>query len=177
MVARAAMLVLILGAGVDMAVDDIENRDLVIVTVATNRTDGYRRFERSCKLFNFEVRTLGMGQGWKGGNMAYAGGGWKVNLLKEELEKMKDEVNTIVMFTDSYDVVVTAGKEALLSQFDTFGSKIVFGSEGFCWPDSSLAKSYPEVKVGKRYLNSGGFIGSASNLYNMLISGGESRGK
>ena len=81
MVARAVMLVLILGAGVDMAVDDIENRDLVIVTVATNRTDGYRRFERTCKLFNFEVRTLGMGQGWKGGNMAYAGGGWKVNLL------------------------------------------------------------------------------------------------
>lgn len=125
-------------------------RNLLLVTVATNETDGYKRFERSCKVC-----------------------GWKVNLLKQEMEKIKDDENSMVMFTDSYDVVVAAGKEELLKQFDKFEAKIVFGSEGFCWPDSSLADKYPEVEEGKRYLNSGGFIGKAGDIYDMLIAGGE----
>ena len=29
-----------------------------------------------------------MGEKWEGGDMNYPGGGWKVNLLKQELEKV-----------------------------------------------------------------------------------------
>ena len=31
---------------------------------------------------------VGMGEKWEGGDMNYPGGGWKVNLLKQELEKV-----------------------------------------------------------------------------------------
>lgn len=46
-----------------------------------------------------------MGQQWKGGNMAYPGGGQKVLLLKEKLNSLKDTVkkDTIILFTDRYD--------------------------------------------------------------------------
>jgi hypothetical protein len=42
-----------------------------------------------------------MGQDWRGGDVAnHAGGGHKVNILKKELEKYKDQDSLILMFTD-----------------------------------------------------------------------------
>jgi procollagen-lysine,2-oxoglutarate 5-dioxygenase len=41
-----------------------------------------------------------MGEEWKGGNMLSVGGGFKVNLLKKEVEKLKDEKNLVIMFSD-----------------------------------------------------------------------------
>ena len=64
-------------------------RELMVISVATDKTDGYKRFERSCQIYGLPLRTLGMGQVWQGGDMNYPGGGWKVNLLKEEMEKIK----------------------------------------------------------------------------------------
>lgn len=49
-------------------------------------------------------------------------------------------------------------------------ARILFGAESFCWPDESLANEYPEVHRGKRYLNSGGYIGYASSLLKLLKS-------
>merc|ERR1719347_2381893 len=148
-------------------------RELLVISVATDRTDGFKRFERSCQIYELPLRTLGMGQVWQGGDMNYPGGGWKVNLLKEETEKLKDKEDTLVMFTDSYDVVIAAKKEAILDQYDKFGANVVFGAENFCWPDASLKTKYPEIKTGMRFLNSGGFIGPASTIYQMLLDGGE----
>jgi len=147
--------------------------ELVVISVATEETDGYKRFHRSCQVNGLPLRTLGMGQVWQGGDMNYPGGGWKVNLLKEEMEKLKDKKDTLVMFTDSYDVIIAARKDAIIDQYVKFGANIVFGAENFCWPDVGLKTKYPELKVGMRFLNSGGFIGPASILYQMLIDGGE----
>jgi hypothetical protein len=77
------------------------------------------------------------------------------------------------MFTDSYDVVIGAGKEAILAQYDKMEAGILFGAENFCWPDTSLRESYPEAKDGMRFLNSGGFIGPAPLLAKMLEAGGD----
>ncbi len=49
-------------------------------------------------------------------------------------------------------------------------ARILFGAESFCWPDESLANEYPEVHRGRRYLNSGGYIGYASSLLKLLKS-------
>ena len=106
---------------------------------------------------------------WQGGDINYPGGGWKVNLLKEEMEQLKDKKDTLVMFTDSYDVVIAANKEAVLEQYDKFGANVVFGAEKFCWPDESLQTKYPEVKTGMRFLNSGGFIGVARTIHQLLL--------
>lgn len=58
----------------------------------------------------------------------------------------------------SYDVVFTAGKAAILDNFDSFDSRVVFGAEDYCWPKKDLASQYPRVSFGYKYLNSGGKI-------------------
>jgi len=47
-------------------------------------------------------------------------------------------------------------------------ARVLFSAEAYCWPDKSLATQYPPVSRGKRYLNSGGFIGYASDVYKIL---------
>lgn len=63
-------------------------------------------------------------------------------LLREELEKHKDEKERIIMFTDAYDVVFNGDKEQILARFRESGARVLFSAEGFCWPDSSLASQY-----------------------------------
>ena len=44
-----------------------------------------------------------MHEEWKGGNMElYPGGGHKLNLLRKEIELVKNETDLVVMFTDRY---------------------------------------------------------------------------
>lgn len=63
------------------------------------------RFNINTKHFSHCLQVLGLGSAWKGGSMKkVAGGGHKVNLLKEELHKYKDDPNKIIMFTDRYVV-------------------------------------------------------------------------
>uniref|UniRef100_A0A671V7U9 procollagen-lysine 5-dioxygenase n=1 Tax=Sparus aurata TaxID=8175 RepID=A0A671V7U9_SPAAU len=108
---------------------------------------------------------LGLGEDWKGGDVARTvGGGQKVRWLKKELLKHSDKKDMVIMFVDSYDVIFASGPEEVLSKFSRLGHRVVFSAEGFCWPDQRLASKYPEVHSGKRFLNSGGFIGFASDL-------------
>ena len=95
------------------------------------------------------LQVIGMGEKWEGGDMNYPGGGFKVNLLKKELEEYKDNDNLLILFTDSYDVIVSGDKAEFLEKFKSFGAKIVFGAEDFCWPDAGLTDKYPEVS-GKK---------------------------
>ncbi|KAK7094083.1 procollagen-lysine,2-oxoglutarate 5-dioxygenase 1-like [Littorina saxatilis] len=145
------------------------DKELLVITVATEGTDGFKQFLRSTKKYGLKVKVLGMGETWKGGNMNFAGGGFKVNLLKKEVEKHRDDENLIIMFTDSYDVVFTEGAETILERFAKFDARVVFSAEGYCWPDLSLQDKYPPVKPSeKRYLNSGGFMGYASEVHQIL---------
>ncbi|XP_065060867.1 procollagen-lysine,2-oxoglutarate 5-dioxygenase 1-like isoform X1 [Rhopilema esculentum] len=150
--------------------EDIKGLKLVVVTVATKETDGYKRFMRSCNLYGINVKVFGMNEQWRGGDIANGpGGGHKINILKNALKEYKDDNSTIVMFTDSYDVVFTAGADVILKKFLKFDANIVFSAEDFCWPDKSLASSYPAVPEGYKYLCSGGIIGYANN-FNQLIN-------
>ncbi|BFZ23213.1 hypothetical protein BsWGS_26252 [Bradybaena similaris] len=145
-----------------------EKPDLLVVTVATEENDGFRLFMRSIKKYGLDVKVFGLGTTWKGGNMLSEGGGYKINILKEELKPYKNSENLIIMFTDSYDVVFTDGKDTILEKFLRFNSRLVFGAEDTCWPDKSLADKYPPVKdTEKRFLNSGGFIGYAREVYEL----------
>lgn len=76
--------------------------DVTVLTVATEENHGLERFLRSAQVYGIEVQILGKGHEWKGGDMTYAGGGHKVNLLKERLnEMMKSEhKQKIILFVD-----------------------------------------------------------------------------
>ncbi|KAK7085361.1 Procollagen-lysine,2-oxoglutarate 5-dioxygenase 1, partial [Halocaridina rubra] len=147
----------------------VESRELLIVTVATNETDGFQRFMRSIQVYGLDVKVIGLGVSWEGGDVKNtAGGGHKINLLKKELSQYKNDESRVIMFTDSYDVIFTAGKEAILEKFDSLNARVVFGAEDFCWPDRNLATQYPRVTFGYKYLNSGGFIGYAPEMFKIV---------
>ncbi|XP_012135908.2 procollagen lysyl hydroxylase isoform X1 [Megachile rotundata] len=146
-------------------------KDVLVFTVATNETDGYKRYVRSVDVYGFRdnLRVLGTGSPWLGGKVrTSAGGGYKVNLLKQALEKYKNDEERIVMFTDSYDVIFLSGLTEIIEKFKNTNARILFSAEGSCWPDKSLASKYPPATGGKRFLNSGGFIGYASDIYAIL---------
>uniref|UniRef100_A0A8C4HSS0 Procollagen-lysine,2-oxoglutarate 5-dioxygenase 1 n=1 Tax=Dicentrarchus labrax TaxID=13489 RepID=A0A8C4HSS0_DICLA len=143
-------------------------KKLLVVTVATKETDGFRRFMRSAKHFNYTVKVLGRGQKWNGGDyMSAPGGGQKVRLLKAALEKMKTQ-DKIILFIDSYDVIFTSGPEELLKKFQQARHKVVFSSESLIWPDRHLEDKHPHVREGNRFLGSGGFVGYLPNIKEMV---------
>lgn len=79
--------------------------DAIVFTVATNETEGFRRYLRSAEVngFRAQVQVLGLGEVWRGGDVRkYAGGGQKVRLLKKALEPYKDDLDKIVLFTDRW---------------------------------------------------------------------------
>ncbi|XP_051170331.1 procollagen-lysine,2-oxoglutarate 5-dioxygenase isoform X2 [Leptopilina boulardi] len=145
--------------------------DVIVFTVATNDTDGYKRFIRSTKVYGFndKVNVLGFGEKWTGGDVQrFAGGGQKLNLLKNALEKYKEDTNKIMIFTDGYDVIFLTDLDKILEKFKEFKARILFAAEGSCWPVASLASEYPSISRGVRYLNSGGYIGYVSDIYSLL---------
>ena len=98
------------------------------------------------------------------------GGGHKINLVKKELEEYKDRDDLILLFTDSYNTLLLADKKTILDKFKSFqGARVVFTAERSCWPDQQLADQYPNVSfLKKRFLNSGGFMGYAKEIYQLF---------
>lgn len=78
----------------------IISENSLVFTVASDPTDGYLRYIRSAKHYGIDVKTLGLGKEWLGGDMSKAGGGYKITLLKEALKQYKGDENRIVLFTD-----------------------------------------------------------------------------
>uniref|UniRef100_A0A8C3AFY9 Procollagen-lysine,2-oxoglutarate 5-dioxygenase 1 n=1 Tax=Cyclopterus lumpus TaxID=8103 RepID=A0A8C3AFY9_CYCLU len=146
----------------------IPEEKLLVVTVATKETDGFKRFFRSAKHLNYTVKVLGEGEKWKSGDyMSAPGGGQKVRLLKAALEEMTDG-DKIILFIDSYDVVFASGPKELLKKFQQARHKVVFSSESLIWPDRHLEDKHPHVVEGNRFLGSGGFIGYLPNIKEMV---------
>ncbi|EMP41512.1 Procollagen-lysine,2-oxoglutarate 5-dioxygenase 1, partial [Chelonia mydas] len=142
--------------------------NLLVLTVATQETEGFKRFKRSAQFFNYKVQVLGLDEEWRGDDKKVAGGGQKVRLLKSALKQHADKEDLIILFTESYDVLFASGPAELLKKFKQAKSKVVFSAETFIYPDRRLEAKYPPVQDGKRFLGSGGFIGYAPNL-NKLV--------
>ncbi|XP_077171916.1 multifunctional procollagen lysine hydroxylase and glycosyltransferase LH3 [Paroedura picta] len=167
--AVAALLLTSLAGGAAKEKEALDPGKLLVLTAATEETEGYQRFLRTVKYFNYTVKTLGLGEDWKGGDVARTvGGGQKVRWLKAEMQKHATEEDLIVMFVDSYDVILAGSPVELLRKFQKFKSNLVFSAESFCWPEWSLAEKYPPVDVGNRFLNSGGFIGYAPVIHRIV---------
>uniref|UniRef100_A0AAR2LM57 Procollagen-lysine,2-oxoglutarate 5-dioxygenase 1 n=1 Tax=Pygocentrus nattereri TaxID=42514 RepID=A0AAR2LM57_PYGNA len=140
----------------------------ILLTVATKETDGFKRFMRSARHFNYTVKVLGRGEKWNGGDYISApGGGQKVRLLKSALADIKEE-DKIILFIESYDVIFSSGPKELLKKFQQTKHKVVFSAETLIWPDRHLEDKHPHVREGKRFLGAGGFIGYVPNLKKMV---------
>ncbi|XP_066463567.1 procollagen-lysine,2-oxoglutarate 5-dioxygenase 1 [Eleutherodactylus coqui] len=135
--------------------------NLLVLTVATEETDGFRRFQRSAQCFNYKVKVLGHGEEWHGD-------GQKVRLLKTDLEQYVDNEDLVILFTESYDTVFASGAAELLKKFKQTKSKVVFTAEAVAYPERRLEPKYPAVREGKRFLGSTAFIGYASQLHKLV---------
>ena len=157
----------------DIGKTDTENTDrfkdwkeFKVISVATESAKA-DNLVLSAHNNGIEVELLGVSEPWQGGVMADGpGGGHKVHYLRSRLRNIDD--NDIVMFVDGYDVVINDTEEALITRFKQFGADVVFGAEPILWPDTSIADQFPEVHTRNRFLNSGGFIGRASVIKEML---------
>ncbi|KAJ8021793.1 Procollagen-lysine,2-oxoglutarate 5-dioxygenase 1 [Holothuria leucospilota] len=143
--------------------------DLLVVTVATEETDGFKRFMRSTNKYGVNVKVVGMGVEWNGGDIQrWPGGGQKINLLKQALEEHKDNDNLIILFSDSYDVIFTTGEEEIVGKFLQMNANLVFSAENSIWPDPSLASQYPKPENGYPFLCSGLYMGYAPYFWSAL---------
>ncbi|XP_055335239.1 procollagen-lysine,2-oxoglutarate 5-dioxygenase 1-like [Paramacrobiotus metropolitanus] len=165
------ILVLCLFGRISTGIGSEAEHELLVVTVASNATNGFERFMRSAKVYGYTVEVLGMNQPWKGGDMTRAGGGYKINLLKTFMDTRKDDAKTIYLVTDSYDVMFSAPARSVLDLFLERKYKILFSAEPHCWPNRELASHYPPVLSSSKYLNSGGFMGNGKSISEMLAAG------
>lgn len=92
----------------------------------------------------------------------------KDNNLKKYLEKQHPK--EIILFTDGYDAIFIGSESEILERYEkeTGFTKILISAEINCYPANSLAEYYPKVKSPYKYLNSGGFIGSAEQILKVL---------
>jgi hypothetical protein len=91
---------------------------------------------------------------------------YKDQALYRYLENVEDD--EIILFTDGYDAMFVAGAEEILRKYHKTGKELLFSAERNCWPETSLAKKYPEEQSPFKYLCSGGFIGKAGYIKNRI---------
>jgi len=91
----------------------------------------------------------------------------KDKLLNEYLSEEDD--NELILFTDGTDTIFLASEDEILEKYEKFGSDLVFSTDLGCWPDKKMAKLFDEDKNSPFiYLNSGGFIGKAGLIKELL---------
>uniref|UniRef100_A0ACB8EEG2 Procollagen-lysine,2-oxoglutarate 5-dioxygenase 1 n=1 Tax=Sphaerodactylus townsendi TaxID=933632 RepID=A0ACB8EEG2_9SAUR len=135
--------------------------NLLVLTVATKETEGFRRFQRSAQFFSYKIQ--------RQPRRALREVARKIRCsVKSALEGYSDQENLVILFTESYDVVFASGPAELLKKFRQAKSKVVFSSETLIYPDRRLEAKYPQVRDGKRFLGSGGFIGYAPYLLKLV---------
>ncbi len=126
----------------------------------------------------------------------WTGDGQQMKILRENLIRYKNDKTKVLLVTNAYNVIFNQGPEFVLDKFETLKpARIVFGAEDICWPDEKLQVTidrlifyiflnfviqydYPFVGSNeKRFLNSEGFMGYASDIYEMISSQDEIKDK
>jgi len=113
---------------------------------------------------------LGLGKTWRGFID-------RLLVFKEYLRMLPAE--TLVLFTDAYDAVLTAPLdidphvwgEELETRFKAHDTDVLFSAETSCYPWPHVAHMYPESPTKYRYINGGGFVGYAGALLAMILAG------
>ena len=168
--------------GSDVAIssryDYFLDRKVHALTVATDvRKIEY--LDKSSSEQHLKFKNLGQDVEWKGGDMASAGGGQKINLVKEYVNSLPDEsLNDLIFFCDGYDVFLNDGIDEILSRYIEIGFDVLFAAEQHCWPDENLSeaqteltnKLMPDVDSKYKFLNSGIYLGKVSVLKEILNS-------
>ena len=145
----------------------------IVITVATEDNDELQRFRDSCNRYNIPYLVLGLGDDWVSGRaengvLLEPGGAQKIIYLRDEIKNWKNLQDTIIMFTDSYDVMFNGTPMEIIKRFRDMNTPLLFSAEKTCWPDEDISDAYPIVESDYRFLNSGGFIGYGDHIIKMI---------
>jgi procollagen-lysine,2-oxoglutarate 5-dioxygenase len=136
-----------------------------VLTCSTDDWKAYRLFD-SAEKYGINITNLGKEVEWRGTDMSGPGGGQKLNLLREYIEKVPD--TDVIFFVDGYDVFFADDLNSIIDRWLDFNRRALFGAEKYCWPDTSLANQFPPQETEYKYLNSGTFIAEVETLRQIL---------
>jgi hypothetical protein len=125
-------------------------------TVATKPDKGLNMLIDTCRYHNINLDVLGMNdqrlQQW-GDNL------WvKLDYLNQVLKSLQSD--TIVLFTDAYDVLCTRDLSYAVEHFKNTKHPILFSAEYYCFPKEYKSQyTDTQQQMPFPYLNSGTFIG------------------
>lgn len=158
-----AMCLLALGM-----VSATSNQDVVVLTVGTGESDAQTRLMRSAKVFQYTIEVLGDNKGPVADDV-------KLQLVRDAVARLaKEHPERLVLFVDGPDALLSAGPLRVVEELTRDGEGVggpvgvLVSADGVCWPDKSLSKKFPKVERGRRFLDSGAFVGPAGDLDRLL---------
>ncbi|XP_076090333.1 procollagen-lysine,2-oxoglutarate 5-dioxygenase 2-like [Mytilus galloprovincialis] len=142
----------------------------VVITAGETDAEKLRRYELSAETNKIKYKVFDIQQPWRNYDVVvYTEGGYKVNVLKENLEEYTMKENLVILITDSPDSVILDSSKEILKRFKRFDARIVFATDNSCWPKNQIKSQYPSVGTfDNRYLSAGAFIGYAKDIFNMV---------
>lgn len=134
-----------------------------VITAGTDENQCHRLLT-SAQHYDIRVTNLGLGVEWGGTDMTGPGGGHKINLVREYVNRLED--HEVVLFMDGYDTFFAGDLETIVRRYFGFGRRVLFAAERVLWPDPTMV--HPLSPTPYRHLNSGLFIGEAGTLKAMM---------
>lgn len=105
---------------------------LKVITVATHDCPGLRNYKHTMEKWGYDVTILGHGRKWQGFAKT------KIPLVLQELERLRGVgFDGLVMFTDSSDLMATAGPQAVVDAFSVYKGDLVVGAN---WAPKSMGE-------------------------------------
>lgn len=144
---------------------------IFLVTVSTKEHSNLDRFIKSAKVHGFSPKIRGLHENKKYKDPIFgmsADFGMKLRYLYNECKRLKP--NDIILFTDSWDVVIIGDCDKIYKEYKSFKKDIVIGGEyafiNFDYNTFNIVK-YHSTKPFP-CLNSGVIIGKAGTIYKLL---------
>lgn len=96
-------------------------------------------------------------------------GGWTSKLKAVYRAIETTDAAKIILFVDGYDVRILGTEAEILERYHAFAAPLVMSAETACNPYPELVFRYPdECATPYPYLNSGGYIGTAGAIRELL---------
>jgi len=146
--------------------EDNTFRDFTNVHFTTIGTDRHKLVDLNDSAIHHGIflKNLGNNFDWFS-PMTHRDGGKKVYLQKEFINQLPP--TDLVFFTDGYDSLICDDEETIVNRFLEMKADVIFSGENSCWPNAEWANRFDETQPFP-YLNSGGFIGRAGVLQDII---------
>jgi len=139
-----------------------------VIVYATKECQYYSALQDSCKKFNYDLITLGLGTKWNGM-------GDKILGVYDYLQKLENK-EEVVLVVDAYDVIMCRDSKDIIEEFNKLEEdKVVFNAESLSssfikqyeWEKNYSKKKFFTTRYNK--LNAGAMIGKAINIIKLFI--------